>query len=144
MKVRKVILFLLLTLLFIGLSYAAEVSNDTENHAYSTDKIVQSDNTNINEANNVMIDEKNVKNEIIKQDNNKTVKTASSRTYTVNDFDTLHAALTSSTYNTVTLNIKSNIVLKNNTALNEAIKKVTINGNGKTISGNKTYQFLEI
>ena len=31
------------------------------------------------------------------------------KTYTVNDFDTLHNALTSDTYSTVTVNIKSNI-----------------------------------
>ena len=147
MKTRKIFLLLTVTLLFIGLSYATEVSNDTTNTkdtniADTNKEVVTSSNTPIKEVENTITNKSNTK-EISKQNNDKTVKTAS-KTIDVNDFDTLHDTLTSSIYNTVILNIKSNILLTDDTELNEAIKTLTINGNGKTIDGVDEYQFLEI
>ena len=147
MKLRKIFLLLLLTLLFLGLSYATEVSDDTTTTVDTSmtdtnDEVVQSSNTPIKETKNIITDKSNTK-EITKQ-HNESIKTESSETYIVNDFNTLHDALTSSTYTTVTINIQSNIKLTNNTNLNTAIKTLTINGNGKSINGNNQYQFLDI
>ncbi|RAP50389.1 MAG: hypothetical protein BZ138_06700, partial [Methanosphaera sp. rholeuAM270] len=147
MKLNKIFLLLLLSLLFIGLSYATEVSDDntvnTTTVCVSTPgEVVHSSNTQIKEVDNRIIDQTNKK-EITKQNHTKNVKTAS-KTIDVNNFNTLHNTLTSDTYSTLTLNIKSDIILTKNTELNTAIKTLTINGNGKTINGNKKYQFLKI
>ena len=69
------------------------------------------------------------------------VKTAS-KTYSVTNFNQLNSYLTSNSYDTVTLNINSNINLLGNTTVDSKIKTLTINGNGKTINGQNMYQFL--
>ena len=148
MKLRKIFLLLILTLLFIGLSYATEVSNDRISADDSTietsttkEVAVQSSNTHIKEEDNTLTDKTSTK-EITKQYNS--TKKMASKTYTVNNFNTLHNALTSNTYDTLTLNIKSDIILEDYTELNSAIKTLTINGNGKTINGDNLYRFLYI
>ena len=118
-------------------------SNDNVDTSTTKEVAVQSSNTHIKEVENTITNEKNIK-EITKQYNNDTLKTASSKTYTVNDFDTLHNALTSNTYTTLTLNIKSDITLEGDNQLNSAIKTLIINGNGKTIDGGHNYLFLKI
>ena len=90
MKLKKLFLLLILTLLFIGLSYATEASNDTTSaddntiETSATEEItVQSSNTHIKEENNTLTDKTSTK-EITKQYN--TTKKTASKTYTVNDF----------------------------------------------------------
>ena len=152
MKFKKVLLLLIVTLLFVGLSYATEVSDDnTTSHtsseadtytANSIEEVAHTSNTPVKEVENTSTDEKDTDKQITKQYNNN-VKTAR-KTYTVNDYNTLHNALTNSKYSILTLNINSNITLSGNTELNKAIKTLTINGNGYTINGNNKYQFLKI
>ncbi|RAP54707.1 MAG: hypothetical protein BZ137_00720 [Methanosphaera sp. rholeuAM130] len=77
------------------------------------------------------------------QNNQKVIKT-SSNTYDVNDYNTLEQALTDSTYDTVTVNVQSDITLTNTIKLNESIGQLYINGNGKCINGDNAYQFMEI
>ena len=143
MKINKIFLLFLFTLLFIGISYASDVSNDTISSADtidSVDEVIQSSNTAIKEVDNTLTDK--INKEEFKQDN--TLKIDTSQTYTVNDFDTLHNTLTSDEYSTLTLDINSDITLTDSIKVNKAIKTLTINGNGKTINGNNTYQFLKI
>ena len=139
MNLKKIFLLLILTLLLIGVSYAAEVSDDTLSIADSVDEVSQCSNMPIKEVNNLN-DEISTKE--LKQDN--TLKEDTSKTFDINDFDTLHNALTTETYDTVNINIKTNITLENNTYVNEAIKTLNINGNNNTINGNNTYQFIKI
>ena len=117
-------------------------SNDNVDTSTTKEVAVQSSNTSIKEIENTITNEKNIK-EITKQNNIKTVKTASN-TIDVNDFKTLYNALTNNTYDTLTVNIKSDITLTRGTILNSAIKTLTINGNGKTINGDSEYLFLKI
>ena len=143
MKIKKIFLLFLFTLLFIGISFASDVSNDTISSVDtidSVDEVIQSSNTAIKEVDNTLTDK--INKEEFKQDN--TLKIDTSKTYTVNDFDTLHNTLTSEEYSTITLNINSDITLTDSTKVNKAIKTLNINGNGKTIDGNKSYQFLNI
>jgi hypothetical protein len=106
MKLKKIFLLLVLTLLFIGLSYATEVSNDTISQDSSisdaTDEVVQSSNTPIKEVDNSVTDEKNTEKEIIKQ-NDYAVKAESSETSTLYDFSSLYESLTGGLSNSVTL-----------------------------------------
>ena len=144
MKINKAFLLLTLTLLLLGITYATETTEDTILSEESVANEVQPTSTTQNIVEDNIISKEATENkEIMKTTENKNLKTAS-KTIDVNDFNTLHNTLTSDTYNTITLNIKSNIKLTDNTILNEAISKLTINGNGKTINGNNQYQFLEI
>ena len=60
------------------------------------------------------------------------------KTFDVSDYKTLNSALTAD-YDKIIININSNIILKNNNFISESIKKLMINGNGKTIDGSKKY-----
>ena len=152
MNFKKIFLLLIVTLLFVGLSYASETSYDnttahtsSEVDTYTTDSIEEvayTSNTQVKEVEDTSTDEKDTDKQITKQYNN-SVKT-SEKTYTVNDYNTLHNALKNAKYSVLTLNINSNITLSGNTELNKAITTLTINGNGYTINGNKKYQFLKI
>ena len=129
-NITKMLLFVLLIILHIAVVSATEVSNDTT----STDAVGTTgtigDTVDIDKS----VSNKNMKGNL----------KLSTKTYDVNDFDTLHNALTNNTYDTVNINIKSDITLKNNTNVNDAIKTLNIEGNNKTINGNNTYQFLKI
>jgi len=129
-NITKMLLFVLLIILHIAVVSATEVSNDTT----STDAVGTTgtigDTVDIDKS----VSNKNMKGNL----------KLSTKTYDVNDFDTLHNALTNNTYDTVNINIKSDITLKNNTNVNDAIKTLNIEGNNKTINGNNTYQFLSI
>lgn len=69
-------------------------------------------------------------------------KLSSPKTYDIYNFYDLHSALTSDEYNQVTVNIKSNIKLTDNTNVSSSITSLIINGNKKTINGNNHHQFL--
>jgi len=143
LKLRNIFLVLLLTLLFIGISYATEVESDdttTDTSISHTDEIVQSTSTPLKSENN-LIEKTNTKKEI-KKENNKTQKTETSKTYDVNDYNTLENILKKDTTENITININSDIKLKNSINVNENIYLLTINGNGKTIDGNNKYSFL--
>ena len=140
---RKIIMMFTVTILLVlllGVVNASEVSNDTAVISDTQDTSIQDtsimDNT-VKDTKTEQIESK----EITKEYKNQ--KTAS-KTYDVSDFDSLHSALTSKTHDTVTVNITSNIRLAGDTTLNNAIRKLTINGNGKTINGKNHYQFLLI
>ena len=143
MNNKKLFILFFVTLFLVGVSYATEATNDTNTKDISkseitTEKIVKNNNMNIKKENNILTDNK-TKKEITKQYNT-TVKSAMK--YNVNDFDTLHKALTNDKYDTLSLNFKSDIKLTNNTLINPAIKTLKINGNGKTINADYKYQFF--
>jgi predicted outer membrane repeat protein len=64
------------------------------------------------------------------------------KTFEVSDYKTLHSALTTGEHDKVIINVNSNIVLKNTNIVSDSIKKLIINGNGKTIDGNKKYHLV--
>lgn len=139
-RIKKIFMLVLLTILLIGIVNATE--NTTHNTDTNTNTIedIQESATTSTET----IPEPIINKEIRKQSmENRTTKKAT-KTIMVTDFETLHNTLTGNKYNTLTLNIKSNIILSGNTEVNNEISKVTINGNGKTINGIKKYQFLNI
>ena len=134
----KILLLVTLLIVLVGVVSAGEVSNET----VSTD--ISDEGTAIQDTVTATTDVQksvNEKNKVLKEDNN---LKASSKIYDVSNFNSLHSALTSNTYDTVTVNVKSNIVLTSDTTLNKAIKTLTINGNGKIINGNDKYSFLII
>ncbi|WP_323737550.1 hypothetical protein PXD04_11605 (plasmid) [Methanosphaera sp. ISO3-F5] len=140
---KKLFILLILTLLLVGIASATEISADTTTHNTQP----STDTMNIKEQSITKNMETQIKqdNKEIKKQNtlNKTTKKAS-KTINVNNYQTLYDTLTSDEYETLTLNIKSNIKLTEDTIINDKITKLTINGNDKTISGNKKYQFLNI
>ena len=139
MKIKKLTLLLTLVVLLVGVAAASEVSNDTNTE--NTNTIIQDTQTTTNIVNSTVNEDKIENKQILKEEKNN--KTAS-KTYDISDFNSLNDALTSDEYDTVTVNIKSNIKLNNYIKLNDYIETVTINGNGKTINGNNSYQFLTI
>ena len=83
--------------------------------------------------------------EIINNKNGeKTQNLKTSRDVIVNNYTDLKNYLTNNTYDTVTVYIGDNILLAGNIIVNNAIKNLTINGNGKTINGDGQWQFLSI
>ena len=134
-NMTKMFLLVTLLILLIGVVSAAEVSNDSTSTIDTTSNTELADTT----TNSVDTIEKSVTTK-----NTENNLKASTKTYDVTDFKTFHNALINDTYDMVTININSNITLKNTTDVNEAIKTLTINGNNKTINGNSTYQFLKI
>lgn len=143
MKAKRILLLATLLVVLVGVASASEVSDETISADDSgINEVVAQDTTPATTTLQESIS-KEVKEskEITKESKN--TKTAS-KTYDVNDFNTLHTALTSYEYDTISINIKSDITLTDDTILEENIKSLTINGNGKTINGNDTYQFLRI
>ncbi|RAP49510.1 MAG: hypothetical protein BZ138_07590 [Methanosphaera sp. rholeuAM270] len=140
MNLKKIFILSMLVLLLLGISYATEVSNDTEsttdtNTISTTKEVVHNSNT-PTKVDKTLTDKKN-------KDHDKTIKTAS-ETYNISDSYELTNVLTNYEYNELTVNIKSNLTLTDSTQLNEAITTLTINGNGNTINGYYDYQFLNI
>ena len=141
MKINKIFLLLTLTLLLLGLTYATDTTNETTNTDTLANKIqttntpthIVEDNTNSREHYNKEINKEYIKN----------TKTTS-QTVDVNDYKTLHNTLTSNEYDNITLNIKTDIQLTNNTTISNKITQLTINGNEKTINGNNQNSFLHI
>ena len=86
--------------------------------------------------------EETLKNKTIKKTDSRNEGKTTSITYDVTTFNQLNSSLTSMDYDTVTLNINSNIDLENNITVCGDIKILTINGNDKTINGQNQYQFL--
>ena len=136
-KHLKVILIATLLITLVGLTSATEVSDDTISTDNNSEIVQEAPTTTDTIQSSVAEQPKHVQKE------EKRIKTTS-KTYDVDDFDTLHNALTSNQFDTVTLNINSNIDLSGNTTLNNVITQLTINGNGKTMNGNDTTHFLEI
>ena len=130
-NLSKMFLLVTLIILLIGVVSATEVSNDTIN----TDTTVTADTT----IDNLEIIDKSVTNKNMERN-----LKASTKTYDVSDYNTLHNALTNDTYDNVNVNINSDIKLSGNTVINKSIKTLTINGNGITINGNNKYQFIKI
>ncbi|AWX31729.1 Ig-like domain-containing protein [Methanosphaera sp. BMS] len=139
-KITMMFIVTTLLLLLLGVVNASEVSNDTAVISDTQDISIHDTPIMDNTVKDTITEQKESK-EITKEYKNQ--KTAS-KTYDVSNFDSLHSALTSDEYDTVTVNIKSNIILSSDTTLNEDIKTLTINGNGKTINGKDQYQFLDI
>jgi len=135
-NITKMFLLVTLIILLIGVVSAAEVSNNTDTSTTDTTNNIKTEDTVTNTVDNI---DKSV----TTKNTEKKLKT-STKTYDINDFNTLHNALTNNTYDTVNVNINSDIILNNNTTVNKAIKTLTINGNNNTINGNNTYQFIKI
>lgn len=127
MKIKKIVPLLILILLLVGISSAAEVSEDTT--AIDTaDKVADDTSSITGSADSTLVKQTEDNKETVKDEKN--VKTAS-KTYDVNDYNTLRNSLTSNGYDTVTVNIRSDIKLSGSIRLNDAVKKLTINANGK-------------
>ena len=140
---KKIILLVAIIVVLIGTSSASEVSNNQMDvdSSHFKEKLTLDKTPSNTLIQKSAINDSN-KGKIIKK-NNENVKTAG-KTYTINNFDTMHNVLTSKKYDSLTLNINSNIKLKKDTTLNKAIKTLTINGNKNSISGGGKYQFLTI
>ena len=143
MNTKRLLLLVTLLVVLIGAVSASEASEETlradtsdvndavaQDTTPATATVQESVTTEAKESKKIVKDEKNSK--------------TASKTYDVSDFNTLHSSLTNDEYDTVVVNIKSNIKLMGSTSVNNAIKTVTINGNGKTINGDNKYQFLFI
>lgn len=141
--IQKLLLLLAITILLVGL---ASASQPTKTSTAKENKVVKEQTKTITKVITPKVtDNKEVpKKKITNNKVNQTKKSASTKTYTVSNFNTLHSALTSSKYEKVNINIKSNIKLEDNTELSDSITTLNINGNGKTIDGNKQYQFINI
>jgi len=136
---KKIILLFGLLILLVGVVNAMDVSNDT--NVDTSDIIVEkTQHTTDNVEENIIKEQVN-NYKVVKDEKN--IKCAS-KTYDVTNFNTLQTALRSNDYETVVLNIKSNIILEDNTNVNRAINNLKINGNGKTIDGNGRYRFIQI
>ena len=134
-NITKMFLLVTLIILLTTVVSAAEISNNTDTSTTDTTNNIKS----VDTTYNVDTIDKSVTTKNTKQN-----LKDSTKTYDVNDFNTLHNALTNNSYDTVNVNIKSDITLENTTDVNEAIKTLNINGNNKTINGNNTHQFLKI
>ena len=70
MKIKRIVLLLMLTLLFVGFSYATDVSNDTTTNdksiADTTDSVMHSNNMPIKEEDNTLTDNTKSNNMITK------------------------------------------------------------------------------
>ena len=136
-KITKTLLFVTLLVLLIGITSAANVSDNT------TSKVVKdttdTQNLEVQKSSEKILEKKT----LTKENNSKNVKTAT-KTVDVKDFNTLHNTLSASSYDNVIINIKSDIQLASSTTLANTIRTLTVNGNGKTINGNGKYQFLKI
>ena len=98
----KILLLVTLLIVFVGVVSASEVSNDTVSTDISdSDTVAQY----VVTATTDVQESLNEKSKVLKEDNN---LKASSKTYDVSNFNSLHSALTSNTYDTVTVNVKSN------------------------------------
>ena len=120
-KILKILLLVTLLILLIGITSATTLSNNTI--TTTTNKIVK-ENIDIQKNNQKTI-EKNI---ITKKNKTYNMKKASTRTVNVDNFETFYETLNDDSYDTVTLNIRSDIFLKDNTQLNNAIRNLTING----------------
>ena len=113
-----------------------EVSNDTSNNLQTTTPFIEEESTQVQENMPVSIE----KDTSAQKDKN----LKASQTYSVTNFTQLNNYLTSGSYDTVTINIDANVILRDNITLNSSIKSLKINGNGKKIDGDLNYHFLTI
>jgi predicted outer membrane repeat protein len=135
MKYKKLIFFIALLVLLVGVVNAADAS-DNETVADTADIIDSSTDT-----------QSPIQTDVIEKNNNeiKPLKEAStSQTYNVTDYDTLKSALTDESYDKVNVNIKSHITLAGSISLSDSISSLKINGYGKTINGNNEYKLFTI
>ncbi|MBQ6220350.1 MAG: hypothetical protein IJJ47_11505 [Methanosphaera sp.] len=139
MNLKKITLMAMLIVLFMGIVSASEVSDDTYN-ADTNGEVIPDTQYDTYCMGDDTIEHSTENEKLMKKD--KTIK-AKSTTYGINDFNTLKSLLTSGTHDNLTLDIKSNISLMDDTEVNEAIKTIYINGNNKTIRGNN-HCFLSI
>ena len=106
------------------------------------------DNTNTKEASTSQTDDiqerTNTQETLNNKNREKTQNLKADTTLTVSTFDELNNSLISDTYNNITININNDIQLTGSITINNAIKTLTVNGNGKTINGNNNYCFLNI
>lgn len=141
-NIKRMFLFITLLFLCISIVNAEQVSNDTVHDSLSTTGNVHYEST-VNGVSSE-ISEKHSNEKILnKKENDVNVKT-SSKAYDVYDYYELNNALSTTDYDNVTVNIRSDITAKSTLYFETAIKKLTINGNGHTYNGNNSFNFLEI
>ncbi|RAP54472.1 MAG: hypothetical protein BZ137_01975, partial [Methanosphaera sp. rholeuAM130] len=107
-KIIKMFIAVMLLVVLVGAVSASEISDETLTVDTSDvgDTLVQDTTPATINAQESITNEVKDNKKIQKEDND--VKTAS-KTYEVNDFDTLHSALQNDTYDSLTINIKSDI-----------------------------------
>ena len=154
--IKEVLLFVTVIVLFAGVVSASDAIDNAQDTAEVTQQAVQTTTsvsydtgtTGINTEEtvkdmreNTTFKEKN----LIKNEKNSNVKT-SSHTYNVDNYDALYDAIYSADYDDVTINIESDISLSGSKDgfEDDTNKTLTINGNGFTINGQGSYQFLWI
>ena len=140
-KIKKISLLLTLVVLLLGIVTASEVSDDTTT---STDTLLSDTYITTDTITDNVNEEKTEYKQMKKEEDERRNIKQTSKIIDVSDFNTLHQSLTSNTSSNITINIKKDITLTNNTNVDSAIKILTINGNGKTVNGKDKYQFLNI
>ncbi|WP_323736119.1 Ig-like domain repeat protein [Methanosphaera sp. ISO3-F5] len=107
---------------------------------YDVDKMVQNRVSNTNpETNDEKINNENKTTNtktITKKDTIKQNTKQETQPITVNDYTELKTALTSTTYDDLTITLKNDLTSNGPITINNAIKNLVINGNSKTINGN--------
>ena len=134
-KTLKVILATTLLFALVAATSATTVADDTFNGIDAVTVVQEAP------ASADMI-QSSVEPKVVEKEEKKIKST--SVTYDVDDFDTLHNALTSDEFSDVTVNINNDISLSANTTVNSLITQLTINGNGRSVNGSDVNQFLEI
>lgn len=132
----KIMILTILLVFLISLTSAADTNNTDTTPTIKKTPNTETPNTEI-PVKEKITDKKNITK---KQDTRKVKQTGT--TVDVSDFITLKNTLTDETYDTVTINLKSDITLLNNFLVSESIKQHTINGDKNTINGNNQHQFL--
>ena len=158
-NIKQILIFVTILVLFVGVVSANDEIDNTTDTSEVTEKALHETNSisydtgstdtlrtkEVVSDTNIVTDdiqEKRIKDEIVKNEKRNT-KTAGQHTYYISDSESLHNALLSNDYEDVTININSDITLKNSNVLNNStIRHLIINGNNKIINGQNKYQFL--
>ncbi len=148
---EKIFFVSLLIVLIVGLSVVSATDNSTiDIKKVSHKEVVKTSNNMINkktiEKNKITNNTKNVKTtQKIKNLTKKYNKNDKTSTQTVDTYNQLYDALTSDTDSDLTINLnKQTYKVTQCIELNDAIKNLNINGNGATIDGDNSFQFLNI
>ena len=129
----------------MGVVSATELSNDTTGAAY--DEVADISDTTLTDTNGIVdevvqdtsivteeVQEKSIKDNRIIKNNIQNVKSAS-KTYEVNNYDDFRTAVSGRDFDSVTININSDITLTNSLTISTDLYSLNINGKGHTING---------
>ena len=155
-KSKKIFIITITLLMLIGLTTITATNIDEDDTAIITETTQPTidtqinflkDTSNVNETSSsqrVNIQETNNTQETLNNKNGeKTQNLKAGRTVNATNFNDLNSYLTSDAFDTVIINIDDDIQLEGNITVNNGIKNLTINGNGKIINGTNSHVFLD-